>query len=104
MTLDLRVRLADELGRGLASLASPVRDLPGFVWMPFAGPCWHCDEPTTWLDVGFETRLHPGACSEAKWDEYAWAEAIARLREMGWLASMDTGNEAGNACDRSNDQ
>lgn len=32
-------------------------------------PCWHCRVLTYFIELGFETRLHPGECSFAKWDE-----------------------------------
>ena len=43
-------------------------------------PCWHCGEPTQWLELSFETPLHPGGCTDAKWREYDEAnrEAIAQ--------------------------
>lgn len=80
--LDIRVEPATVQGyKGLASQAAPVARLADFIWTPYERPCWHCEEPTTWVDVGFEAPLHPGPCSEAKWGEYAWAEALANLRE-----------------------
>ena len=36
-------------------------------------PCWHCGKLTSWIEVSFQAHLHPGACTEAKWDEYAEA-------------------------------
>lgn len=60
-----------------------VQEIPGFIWMPHEGLCWHCERPTTWMDLDFECWLHPGRCSEVKWDERAWAEVFARLREQG---------------------
>lgn len=67
----------------LAAPCSPVMRLDSFIWVPWTAPCWHCGQPTTWVDIDFETALHPGACSEAKWDEYRWDEAFAILREHG---------------------
>lgn len=56
--------------------------LNGFIWTPYEKPCWHCGEPTTWVDLDFEAPLHPGRCSEAKWDEYAWADMMSRVQEF----------------------
>lgn len=39
--------------------------------------CWHCDNPTLWLELAFEVPLHPGRCSDAKWAEYIRAEQAA---------------------------
>lgn len=33
-------------------------------------PCWHCGQPTRFLEVNFEAPLCPGACTEAKEAEY----------------------------------
>lgn len=41
-----------------------------FVVSPEIGKCWHCGKDTRFVDMGFETYLHPGACDEAKTDEY----------------------------------
>lgn len=60
-----------------------VRELPGFIWCVEQRPCWHCGEATSWVDLAFEVSLHPGRCSEAKQDDYAWAEMFAVLRERG---------------------
>lgn len=38
-------------------------------------PCWHCGEPTQWVELSFETPLHPGSCSDAKWREFEQANA-----------------------------
>lgn len=82
--LDLDIEPATSAGyNGLASSGSPVAELPGFIWVPYELECWHCGEPCTWIDVDFETALHPGRCSQAKWDEYAWAYARA------WFADAD---------------
>lgn len=42
-----------------------------------ARPCWHCEHPTRFLEVNFEAPLCPGACTEAKEEEY-W-HALADL-------------------------
>lgn len=33
-------------------------------------PCWHCGQPCPFVEFNFEAYLHPGTCTEAKWDEY----------------------------------
>lgn len=33
-------------------------------------PCWHCGEPTKWLELSFEVALHPGPCTNAKWRQF----------------------------------
>jgi hypothetical protein len=63
--------------RGGLEMVAP---LPDFLWMPFEQPCWHCGEPTTWIDIGFETALHPGECSETKWGEFWWQSRISWLQ------------------------
>lgn len=34
------------------------------------GSCWHCGEDCSTIEVNFETYLHKGKCTEAKWKEY----------------------------------
>lgn len=81
---DIRITPATPEGfKALASDQTPVAQLNGFMWVPYEAPCWHCEKSTSWIDDGFECHLHPGRCSEKKWDEYAWAEMFARLRERG---------------------
>lgn len=58
-----------------------VWDLPGFLWTMTTGECWRCKQETHWLDLAFECRLCPGACSEWATDRWAWADAMAHLRE-----------------------
>jgi hypothetical protein len=67
-----------------------VAELDGFIWVPYSRPCWHCQESTTWVDLAFETPLHPGPCSQAKWDEWRWAEVLHYLRSdeyQRWIAN-----------------
>lgn len=67
-----------------------VTGLNGFIWVPYERDCWHCGEPTTWIDLDFETHLHPGRCSERKWDEYQWAEMNAQIKASmsDWVESV----------------
>lgn len=58
-----------------------VQGIPGFMWTGIPRKCMRCADDTCWLDLTFEGPLCPGVCSEAMWDEYAWAEALAILRE-----------------------
>lgn len=60
-----------------------IQELPGFTWTGHYQPCWHCEKPCIWVDCAFEAPLHPGRCSEAKQDEYQWAEVFRILRERG---------------------
>ena len=69
-----------------AAMRTMVRTHLGeFIWFPFARPCWQCGEPCSWMEVNFETWLHPGrltetvpgcydtvieGCEKAAWDEY----------------------------------
>lgn len=62
-----------------------VQGLWHFLWTTEARPCMQCGQPTTWLDIDFEGPLHPGRCSQAMWDHYAWADALARGRVMAEL-------------------
>jgi hypothetical protein len=57
-----------------------IQGLDGFLWVPFAKPCWHCGEPTCWIDLAFETNLCPGRCSEKKYDEYEWQRLLSWLQ------------------------
>ena len=72
-----RGQLRDNMDRDVC-----VQGLWYFLWTPEAQPCMQCGEPTTWLDIDFEGPLHPGRCSQATWDQYAWADALARGREI----------------------
>lgn len=40
-------------------------------------PCWHCGDPTDQIEINFQAYLCPGACTEAKTDEFF--EAVAKL-------------------------
>jgi hypothetical protein len=60
---------------------SMVAGLNGFMWTMNTGECWRCKDQTHWLDLDFECRLCPGACSEWAWDQYNWANAMAHLNE-----------------------
>ena len=44
-----------------------------------AEPCWHCQKPTTWIEINFEAFLCSPECDDAKWNEY-W-EACRRSDE-----------------------
>ena len=44
-----------------------------------AQPCWHCGKRTFWLELSFEAPLHPGACSNAKWQEFSDAQTDVEL-------------------------
>jgi len=48
-------------------------------------PCWHCGQPTRFVEVAFEAPLHPGACEEAKDREYwdALAEQHRQDQQRG---------------------
>ena len=45
-------------------------DTSNHLYVGTAHPCWHCDEPTRWAELSFETAICPGACTDAKWREY----------------------------------
>jgi hypothetical protein len=53
-----------------------VQGLWGFLWWPDAQPCMYCEEPCSWIDLGFEGRLHPGPCADAMWDAYSRAQVF----------------------------
>lgn len=73
--------------RALANpFVTPVRGLDGFLWAPYEQPCAKCGDPTTWVVIDFECRLHPGTCSEEMWDDYAWADALGRIWDQDWPA------------------
>lgn len=60
-----RGQLRDNMDRDVC-----VQGLWNFLWTRESKPCWHCGEPCNWIDIDFESSLHPGPCSRAKWDEY----------------------------------
>lgn len=45
------------------------------------GSCWHCELPTRFVDLAFEARLHPGLCTDVKWDEYFQALRLSGVRQ-----------------------
>lgn len=45
-------------------------------------PCWHCGEPTTFVEINFEAPLHPGPCTDQKEVEY-WQATAADHRTRG---------------------
>ena len=75
-----RGQLRDNMDRDVC-----VQGLWHFLWTPETQPCMKCRKPTTWIDIDFEGPLHPGACSQTMWDDYAWAEAVAQARELAAL-------------------
>lgn len=40
-------------------------------------PCWRCGNPTRFIDIDFQAHLCPGACTEAKTEEFF--DAVAGL-------------------------
>ncbi|GJF04992.1 hypothetical protein [Pseudonocardia sp. D17] len=38
-------------------------------------PCWHCGQPTRYVEINFEAPLHPGPCADQKEIEYWRATA-----------------------------
>jgi len=61
---------------------SMAQQLPGFWWDACGGICWHCEKPCSWVDLDFQTTLHPGRCSQAKWDKRAWRQTFELIEEM----------------------
>lgn len=53
------------------------------------GDCWHCHRPTRFIDLDFQTFLHPGACQDAKVNEWI----AATVREYTELQFDDTDGE-----------
>ena len=81
MTLELHLKpTTPDCPTYLVGGQQMVWQLDHFMWVPYAQDCWHCGQPTTWIDLDFQTALHPGPCSASKWDEYAWAEMFAHVR------------------------
>lgn len=50
-------------------------------------PCWHCEQPTRFLEVNFEAPLCPGACTEAKEAEYWQALSEEHRRDKAERAA-----------------
>ena len=44
------------------------------------GRCWHCDEITPWIDMGFEANLCSEECYRAKWAEFQEAYNQASIK------------------------
>ena len=44
-------------------------------------PCWHCGEPTVFVEISFEANLCSEECVDAKWKEYEEAERRAQERD-----------------------
>lgn len=53
-----------------------------------AQPCWHCRQPTTWIEVNFEAHMHPGECETWAWAEFDAASYDARHRPV-WERDFD---------------
>ncbi len=54
------------------------RDQGDNLWTPSWRPCWHCGEPTHFVEIHFEAPLCPGRCTDVKWEEY-----LAEQRRLG---------------------
>ena len=90
MTLELHIKpTTPSCSTYLMGGQEMVRQLGHFLWVPFEAECWKCGKPTTWIDLDFETALHPGPCSEKAWDEYRWAEMMALLRSPEFRSFVD---------------
>ncbi len=59
-----------------ARLESP-EDAPGVMQGGEETPCWHCGQPTTWLDLCFEAPICSEECDAAKTNEWVQAERAA---------------------------
>lgn len=55
----------------------PLGEAANHVWTDDEQRCWHCDQPTRWLELAFEAPLHPGECTRAKYRELAEADQAA---------------------------
>lgn len=53
-----------------------------WIWKP--GRCWNCKWPCFWSEINFQTYIHPGKCSKAKWLEYDEAERDSRLKKIAF--------------------
>jgi hypothetical protein len=58
----------------------PETEATNHVWTDEERECWHCAEPTKWLELAFEAPLHPGPCTDAKYEELAEADRQAAER------------------------
>lgn len=52
-----------------------------FIISDTPGPCWHCAAPTFYVEISFEAHLCPGACADAKWEDYRIALNACLLKE-----------------------
>ena len=55
-------------------------------------PCWHCGEPTVFVEISFEAAMCSDECNVAKWKEYEEAERRAQERDRA--AGGDGGDVA----------
>lgn len=44
--------------------------ITNFIWGPIARECWACKQPTHYIEVNFESHMHPGLCEDAIWAMY----------------------------------
>ncbi len=44
--------------------------------MSVIGECWHCGKQTHFVDLDFETFLHPGVCQDAQIMEWIRASKL----------------------------
>lgn len=63
--------------------------LDGFVWTTVGQPCTQCGELTSWLDIAFEARLCPGACSQKAFDDMVWADLFMYLDSVEHRALLE---------------
>jgi hypothetical protein len=79
---------------GVANRMQPeraARDAFNHIWMDHEEKCWHCEEPTRWVELAFETALHPGPCTDAKYRELADADAEAERQVAESWAQLPRG-------------
>lgn len=50
--------------------------------LEYAERCWHCGQWTNLVEISFHAFLCPGACTNAKWDEFAAACERAAALEV----------------------
>lgn len=69
--------------------------------MTVALPCWHCGVPTPWVELNFESALHPGPCTLAKWAEYHAANRSQWLPDGTWRDPdcIECGGEGAPCCE-----
>lgn len=68
-SLQLQIRMPDHVSPNVCvELEHP--DHPDSMWFMTEKPCWICGQPTTWVELNFQTWVCVGVCTERAWQKY----------------------------------